>query len=296
MPTLRSYQSGVSVFMGGTHVYNAEQKTRGDVVGWSAAAARRNTRFLWTVDPLGLHGAGYALTLTMRDTPPTAEEFGRMRAALFERWRRAGMVRAHWVVEWQRRGTPHLHAAVYLPRSVSGQTEALPQAGPPAVADTRLVDGAKLVVDWLDIAGEFGAEWQSQDCKPIFSELGWLEYLAKHASRGAMHYQRQAGMIPEGWKKSGRLWGHLGEWPTVEPVDIPDLTARDFYLVRRIIDRWSLAQARSIEDPQLRAKKIRFLKRRRSSGDAKHSRRRGVSEWFPESELLRLVDFLENRY
>jgi hypothetical protein len=293
MATLRSYQSGVSLFMGGTHP-PVPHPTRGDVVGWSAAAARRNTRFLWTVDPLGLDGNGYALTLTMRDTPPSADEFGRMRAALFERWRRAGMVRAHWVVEWQRRGTPHLHAAVYLPRDSAGTNAS--SGEPFRGRSAPLVDGAKLVVDWLDIAGEFGAEWQSQDCKPIFSELGWLEYLAKHASRGAMHYQRQAGMIPDGWKKSGRLWGHLGEWPTVEPVDMPDLTPHDFYLVRRIIDGWAIAQARSIEDPELRAKKIRFLKRRRSSPDAQHSRRRGVSEWFPESELLRLVDYLETRY
>ncbi|WP_443678868.1 hypothetical protein [Nocardioides daeguensis] len=25
------------------------------------------------------------------------------------------MTRWHWVVEWQRRGTPHLHLAVYAP-------------------------------------------------------------------------------------------------------------------------------------------------------------------------------------
>jgi len=30
-------------------------------------------------------------------------------------FRRAGLSRWHWVVEWQRRGTPHLHLAVYAP-------------------------------------------------------------------------------------------------------------------------------------------------------------------------------------
>jgi hypothetical protein len=295
MATLRSYQSGVSLFMGGTHP-PVEHPTRGEVVGWSPAAARRNTRFLWSVDPAGLDGAGFAFTLTMRDTPDTADEFTRMRDLLFKRWRRAGLVRAHWVVEWQRRGTPHLHAAVYLPSPVSGLTEASPQGVPPAAARARRLDGQKLLLDWLDIAERWGAEYQSQDVKVIFSEVGWLEYLAKHASRGAQHYQRQAGQIPEGWQKSGRLWGHLGDWPTVEPVDLDDLTTHDFYVARRVLDRWAIAQARSIADPDLRRRKIAFLKRRRRSGDAKHSRRRGVSEWFPESELLRLVDFLENRY
>ena len=30
-------------------------------------------------------------------------------------FREAGLSRWHWVVEWQRRGTPHLHLAVYAP-------------------------------------------------------------------------------------------------------------------------------------------------------------------------------------
>jgi hypothetical protein len=88
---------------------------RGQVNGWSAGAVREHTRWLRSVDTTRLDGQGVAVTLTVRDCPPTSDHWTRLRNALHERLRRAGLLRWHWVTEWQRRGVPHLHLAVYAP-------------------------------------------------------------------------------------------------------------------------------------------------------------------------------------
>lgn len=51
--------------------------------------------------------------LTLRHCPPTSDDWTRLVKVLQQRLRRAGLLRWHWVVEWQRRGVPHLHLAVY---------------------------------------------------------------------------------------------------------------------------------------------------------------------------------------
>ena len=45
------------------------------ICGWTEDAARNNRAFLLSVDPLGLAGdLGYAVTLTLAQTPATKEE------------------------------------------------------------------------------------------------------------------------------------------------------------------------------------------------------------------------------
>jgi hypothetical protein len=88
---------------------------RGEINGWSAGAVRQHTRWLRSVDTTQLDGLGVAVTLTVRDCPESAAVWARLRNALQERLRRAGLLRWHWVTEWQRRGVPHLHLAVYAP-------------------------------------------------------------------------------------------------------------------------------------------------------------------------------------
>lgn len=89
---------------------------RSAIKGWTVDAARRNRAFLMSVDPhLLACDVGYACTMTLGDTPEDAVEW----QAIVDRWltglRRLGMVRYHWVVEWTRKGRPHLHASVYFP-------------------------------------------------------------------------------------------------------------------------------------------------------------------------------------
>ena len=249
--------------MGGTGDH--ERSPRGAVVGWSAASARRQMKWLWTVAAGDLDGFGYAVTLTMRNTPETAAAFHKLRRAWIMRATRMGATRIHWVIEWQARGTPHLHAAVYF------QDE-------PAKPDM-------LGIHWMVIAGDYGTSMRSQDVQPITGSVGWLKYLAKHASRGANHYQR-AGH-PEGWEKTGRLWGHVGDWPTVEPVEL-GLSNALFYRTRRILRRWAESDARASSD----WKRLAYLRRSGRPGNARESRYQGVSEWLPETVTMRLEDFL----
>lgn len=264
---MKLYQNGVSTYMGGTGTH--VRALRGEVVGWSPAAARRQTRWLWSVDSSGLTGAGYALTLTVRDTPPSSDDFTRIREGFFKRVCRMGAVRFHWVTEWQARGTPHIHCAVYFPHWLPDD------------------DVAELVSHWLAVARPYGADPFAQDVKPITGPVGWLKYLSKHASRGVQHYQRQGH--PEGWAKTGRLWGHGGGWPVVEPLELEGLNNREFYRVRRLLRAWAYADARKAGD----LRRMRYLRASAQRADAKASRFLGAAEWVPEHVTLRLVDFLE---
>lgn len=259
----------MSSYMGGSGDH--ERAPRGEIKGWTAATARRHTQWLWQVRADDLDGAGFAITLTLRDTPASADEFHRMRRAWLMRVVRLGATRVHWVIEWQERGTPHLHAAVYFPPLTGGAFDAR---------------HARAVVAWLDVCDAAGidASWRSQDAKSIDGPLGWLKYLAKHASRGANHYQRQGA--PDGWEKTGRMWGHTGDWPTTEPIVLDGLNNREFWRLRRLVRNWARNQAAASGDWQ----RLRYLRRAGRPDNRHQSSYQGVSEWIPEDVSLRLVE------
>lgn len=262
-----------------------------------------------------------ALTLTLRDTPATAAEFGAIRAAWIVRAMRLGAVRLHWIVEWQKRGTPHLHVAVYFPESALGGPETV-RAGvtygseltePPEVAQRRTAQrgesdpanidasmlpdtrraarqlGIRMVDDWVQLGQPYRAGIEGQDCKEISGAVGWLQYLSKHAARGAAHYQRSGH--PEGWEKTGRLWGHWGEWPAEEPMvfDIEPLASVRY---RRLVRSWRIADARKETDPKTRARRIASARRMLKCSDRQLSPVRGVSEWVSEDVSISFVALL----
>lgn len=264
MTTVRAYRNGLTVGTPGGVVPPGGK--RGRVQGWTAGSARRHTRWLYSVDVPALDGHGFAVTLTVRDLPASASEWHAARRAWIERVRRMGLVRLHWVVEWQRRGVPHLHAAVYL-SEVSGGS------------------GIGLLLAWVEVceARGWSALLRSQDVKPIAGAVGWLQYLSKHAGRSAAHYQRMG--MPEGWESSGRLWGHLGDWPVIEPVEAR-LTSAQAARFRRLVDAYCRARARAEGD---RARLAYLRRRRKVETDPYRSRVLGVSEWVPESVALRLL-------
>ena len=266
MATVKVYQNGASSYMGnpGTH----ERSPRGEVKGWTAAAARRQRNWLWTVDAERLTGHGYAATVTMRDCPPTASEFHRLRRAWLKRVERMGAVRVHWVVEWTARKIPHLHAAVYFAEPLDAMERDM------------------LAVHWVIVAREFGTGLQGQEVKEITGAMGWLKYLSKHAARGASHYQRSGH--PEGWEKTGRLWGHTGGWPVDEPIEIPGLTNEEFWRYRRILRGWAIADARKLKDWS----RVAYLRRAGRPNDRHTSSYQAVSEWIPQEVSLRLWDYL----
>lgn len=262
MPTLQAYKNGLSV---GTAGHNSNPPPRGKITGWTAAAVRRHTRWLYSINAPGLDGHGYALTLTVKHTPPDAASWHAARRAWIERLRRRGLTRLHWVVEWQRRGTPHMHVAVYFADELSSDQR------------RRLLD------DWLDCAAAWAPGWRSQNVKPITGPMGWLQYLSKHAARGVKHYQR-AGK-PAGWESTGRLWGHVGEWPEIEPLRV-ELTKAEYFRFRRLVRSWRVADARAAEDPR----RIRYARRMLSCNERALSTVRGVSEWISEDVTVRLLD------
>lgn len=261
MPTLQAYKNGLTM---GSAGHNATPPLRGKITGWTQAAVRRHTRWLYSVEAPALTGYGYAVTLTLRETPPDAGTWQAARRAWIERLRRRGMVRLHWVVEWQRRGTPHIHAAVYFAEPLT------------------VLEQHQLTAAWCEVASAWNAAPVSQHVKPIDGPLGWLQYLSKHAARGVQHYQRSGK--PAGWETTGRLWGHVGDWPAVEPIRA-DLTREEYHRFRRLVRSWRVADARAARD----WRRLTYARRMLRCNDPALSSVRGVSEWIPEDVALTLL-------
>lgn len=247
---------------------------RGEIGGWSAAAARRNTGFLRTIDERKLTGYGVALTLTLRDCPPTAEEWHRRRRAWIERMRRAGMIRLHWVTEWQRRGVPHLHCAIWFEHGY---------------------DIAAATSAWLDLTAAYGSGLRGQHGRIIDGPVGWFQYLSKHAARGVQHYQRNADGIPAGWQnRTGRVWGHVGDWPLQAPIEL-QLEGREgdggYFAFRRLVRSWRVAEARASGD----LSRLRYARRMLQASSRSHSEVRPVSEWISQAQALVFLGNLAER-
>ena len=126
----------------------------------------------------------------------------------------------------------------------------------------------------------------AQQVTPITGPVGWLKYLSKHAARGVRHYQRQGK--PAGWDKTGRLWGHGGGWPEVEPLQM-HLTTEQGHRVRRLVKRYAIAQARAAALGYERSGKttkaaaawdsVSYLRGMLKSSDRTMGACRGLSEW-----------------
>lgn len=301
MPVVKLYQNGLT---GGCPPARPNQKPapRGDCQGWSLRTSRGNTRFLYSVVsadlPVSADGRpllGLSGSLTVGDCPLTHEDWIRVRRALVKRCERRGLYRLHWLTEWQKRGVPHLHFAAWFVQ-------------PDSEYDTAILP-ALIKADWLQLTAPYRSSGKGQEIKPITDEVGWLQYLSKHASRGAAHYQRAMSTIPKGWQKTGRMWGHLGDFPTREPLGL-ELDDAGWFRFRRIVRGWRLAQARArksfskdlarrLLDEQTRRRRIKSARRMlqcRISVDREAvrclSRCRGVSEWIPLALGLSIAEVL----
>lgn len=233
---------------------------RGTVGGWSASTSRRNIDFLRSVEPDSLSGVGIAFTGTIKTCPETSDDWKSIREAFHARLRRMGLIRSHWVTEWQRRGVPHLHCALWFPDGISS-------------VEARLA----ITRHWLEVTADFGSKTNGQYALMINDAIGWFQYVAKHAARGASHYQRSPENIPPEWqRKTGRMWGKIGDWVTRDSVDLfvpPDV----FHTFRRMCRNWRLADARASND------RYRILSARKmlQSHLRTLSTVRGLSEWLP---------------
>lgn len=303
--TVKVYRSGVTAGTYSGKTGGAVGK-RSQVIGWSKAAARRNTQFLYSIDPDRLTGVGLAVTLTLRDCPPDAEAWQNLRTNWVKRMRRLGMLRCHWVTEWQRRGVPHLHGAIFFPdprpadeeraRCALRWGDRMDQTYWDYPAIYTLKDA--VIRHWLAAASEWRAGPRGQQVDTIDGFKGWALYLARHASRGVNHYQRTPDAVPDGWKSTGRLWGYVGEWPRDDALSF-ELSDAGWYAFRRLVRSWVIADARSRLRAAQTPRQIRDA--RRSLGYARrllHSNNpdlspvRGVSEWIDRDDSLRFIHVL----
>lgn len=84
---------------------NHNRAKRGIVGGWSPSSTRNNTKFLRSIFEPDLHEKdgrvlqAFALTLTLKNCPDTADDFHTLRRSLEHRYRRLCLIRMHWVIE-----------------------------------------------------------------------------------------------------------------------------------------------------------------------------------------------------
>lgn len=256
---------------------NKAPPKRGQCGGWSEATVRRNIEFLRSVAYERLTGVGIPFTFTLRDCPDTPEAWTALRRRLLDRFRYHGMVRLHWVTEWQRRGVPHLHGCVYF------------EAGPERLGELQ----TKLLADWVAIARGAGyrAAYPAQYVGVLWDALGWAQYVSKHAARGVRHYQRSPENMPSAWRgRTGRMWGYAGDWPRTSAAEL-DLSVQGWFALRRLVRQWRLADARGSGNRRRIAGARRMLKH----SDPDLSRLRGWSEWIPEKTGAQLLAAVASR-
>lgn len=241
------------------------QPLRGVTSGWSRDVSRRNSDFLMSVQVEQLTGHGYALSLTLKDCPCTPRDWQSIRTAYVKRLRRMGLVRMHWLTEWQRRQVPHLHAAVWFDR---------PQ------------DPARILMHWLAVAAPYRAGPHSQHCTEIRGTVGWFEYLAKHAARSVWNYQRSPENVPRQWAGvTGRMWGRIGSWPVSEAKQV-EIPWGPWWRYRRRMIHYQLAKARRQGD----SARYRYLKAYRQRAPKVTSRSQPVPRfWIPEEDQWQLL-------
>lgn len=278
MPVLRLYRHGLTA--GTPPSANSHQRgKRGNVGGWSKSSIRSNTNFLFAVDERELGGVGFAPTLTVRDCPESSDEWHRMRLAFGHRLRRMGLIRQHWLTEWQRRGVPHMHQAIWLPAS-----------------DEWVMDRGMLAVTivdhWLEVAAAFGATRSAQRVTLIHDAVGWFKYQSKHAGRGLHHYQRSRAGVPAGWQKTGRMWGRTGVWALRDAMRF-EFNIQAYWKFRRVLRSARVADARA--QRHCKGKRIRSARSMLACNEKYLSSVRGVREWGEGHQSLRILAWLHDQ-
>lgn len=265
---------------------------RGECSGWSVRSSKGNTRFLWSVIQDELTGIGVSASLTVKLCPESHADWAKARRSLIKRLERMGLIRLHWITEMQKRGYPHMHVMAYFD----------PEACPREWRDLAPQYFCKMVEShWTAVASQWGSARWGQDSKPIFDPVGWLNYLAKHAARGAGHYQRCQETLPAAWQGvTGRMWGHVGDWPVQEPVGL-ELDWLGWFALRRMFRSYRVAKARSLP-PEKRGRSLRAARRcltyhapidlLEGGRSLAPGRTRGISGWIPERVTLRMVEHL----
>jgi hypothetical protein len=253
---------------------NHKRGKRQKCKGWTKSVSRRQTKWLYSVEAPKLDGVGYSFTLTLRDCPKSATDLSKLQR-YFTQWLRDNKaIRIHWLIEWQKRGVPHFHGCVYFPKT------------PENLSLSR-----KITAYWVKLTKHLGTQSKGQKVDLIRDILCWKKYLSKHGARGVDHYQRSDESRPKTWGSTGRMWGHIGEWPTSEiklEVDQPG-----FYTYRRLLRSFVKANARKEKNPKQKSKNIRFSRTMLKCNERNLSSVRGVSQWINYHETLQLLQLVK---
>ena len=278
---------------------DAKPPEKTEVKGWSISSARSNREFLFSVDAANLSAySGWSFTLTLgKQSLPSPSQFHRLIDNLKRYLKDNGASFGHWLIEWQRRGVPHLHGVYF------------------ASAGVRCDQRDFVIAWWLrhPLIRSTGAQIFGQDMKLIFNAVGWLGYLDKHGSRGIQNYQRSPDNIPAAWQGStGRMWGRFGRWPLHEAREI-NFEAQSYAqlaAMKRQLMRWMCNYLASQGAPPVYPRQQllsvmradlqhradmrvrRFWQRHRRSS-AKDSRYYGLSVWIPAHVVIGMVAYLK---
>lgn len=263
MATLRVYENGLSMGHGNPAPTGGK---RGKIKGWTPATLSRMRAWFFSVDTSRLDGDGYGLTLTLRETPTQSDWAKHLHRLQTYLTRQSDILRWAYVVEWQRRGTPHLHVSLHVGDYSTVQS----------VIDYWMTTTHKHLRQTLSPKGQYAT--------PLYESTGWLKYLSKHATKSANNYQRHGA--PPGWEGTGKLWAHSrgDTWPSVDPL-IAQLDRAAYITLRRWIRRYQAAEARKRNDKRWKW----YRNGKRYGSDPTLSAVHGISSWVPIEDTLRMI-------
>lgn len=242
--------------------------------GWSRSSLRSLIRFLYSVN-ISAHQTGvHSYTLTVRNCPPSSDDWKRLRESFFRALLRHHVRSIFWLTEWQARGVPHLHGIVVLP-----------EVG---------FNSASFLSTWLRVAERFEPSHLCQTVRHIYDVDGWSKYLAKHSARGLHNYQRSRANIPKLWmEQTGRMWGRRGPWEIVEPMEF-GCSPQAFFELRRMLRNRAVADARQRALLNGSWRSVSCCRSSLRCGDKTFSRVRGLSHFCDLETTMTILDFLSS--
>lgn len=270
--------------------------------GWTKHAALRNRAFLYSVIPHELDGVGFSVTLTVKHCS-SSQLWAKWRKNFVQALRdRYDLTRFHIVTEWQRRGAPHLHMAVWFgaetargfgDRKGDGSATVLAPDQEQIWRKALPFWQSEIVHLWLKVAKQGEPAYLAQDVKeiPEGDALHWLRYLAKHGSRSVNNYQRNSENIPLGWEGgTGQVWNKGGDWPTMFPLRLERIEQEQKYQFRRHLKNYLASCPESMRIARKsRAEFRRYWAGYLQSNDATKGRTRPISSFVDLEIQVRIL-------
>lgn len=225
---------------------------RGSIKGWSARSRMRLRRWMLTHEP-SIPCYEFGVTLTVPGPAIETEQMKSLWKSASREIERNGWSGV-WRLEIQKRGQPHWHLILHVPRVGDGAGGAVIHIGDEAIQALMYMRLSDLWRKALDQLGPVdhectingtrslysmksrwdipGAEKHSIDCKQVRDDEGshWRRYIQDHTSKA-----KQA-QVADGY---GRHWGIIGRKLYVlnAPRSVEALSDKSYYRVVRWLQR-----------------------------------------------------------